>query len=843
MKASLRWMQWYGKDSQALHAPIDELVQKIGAQLGAIEEIENLGEKYQGIVVAKVVSVKDHPNADRLHVCMIDDGEAVKDVSRDENGLVQVVCGAPNVREGMFVAWLPPKSVVPETVGKEPFVLEARDLRGVVSNGMLASAKELALGTDHAGILMLNPHDAKPGDDFAKTYRLDDYIIDIENKMFTHRPDLFGELGIAREIAGILHQPFTSPEWYKTALASPIERADNRFSLPLEVSNEIPELVPRFMAVPLTIGWLGPSTAWLQTYLARVGLRPINNVVDITNYMMMLSAQPLHAYDYDKVKALSGGNKAVLTVRHPRPGEKLKLLNGKEIEPRPEAIMIATDKQLVGIGGVMGGADTEVDENTKNIILECGTFDMYSIRRTSMAHGLFTDAVTRFNKGQSPLQNDKIVGETLRLYGQLAQAKQAGDTVDDNHVGDRAYVHPPVTVTTAFINERLGLELSAEDMKRLLENVECSVAVEGDNLTVTAPFWRTDIELREDVVEEVGRLYGFDKLPLDLPLRVIDPAKKDALLELKSHVRDTLSRAGANEVLTYTFVHGNLLDKVGQDKAHAFRVSNAISPDLQYYRLSLSPSLLDLVHANAKAGYDAFALFELGKAHYRGEMDHDDPNVPNEDNHLALVLAYGDRQKPAGAPYYYVRKYLGQLLDLRAGVLLPLTEFDLSTDEWGRQFTAAYEPTRSAVIVKDEQIWGVVGEFKASVRRALKLPDFSAGFEVHMGILAEGQTAYRPLPRFPKVEQDICLKVPAATTYERVYDFVWKQIQAGKQEQTLVMLSPVDIYQRDDDKDHKQITLRLSIASYERTLTDEEVARLLDGVAAKATAELNAERV
>jgi phenylalanyl-tRNA synthetase beta chain len=397
--------------------------------------------------------------------------------------------------------------------------------------------------------------------------------------MFTHRPDCFGQLGVAREIAGISGKRFISPEWY---LKGSDFESEHTEQLPLEVHNELPELVPRFVAVALSGAHIKPLPSLLQTYLARLGIRPINNVVDITNMLMVLTGQPMHAYDYDKVKALSGGGKATLTVRYPRPGEKLKLLNGKEVEPRSEAIMIATDQKLIGVGGVMGGGETEVDKNTKNVILECATFDMYSIRRTAMTHGLFTDAVTRFNKGQSPLQNSPIVGEALRMFGEYAGAKQASNIIDDNRVGNRAWVHPPVPVTTEFINSRLGVRLSVEDMKRLLENVEFSVVVNGTNLTVTAPFWRTDVETREDVVEEIGRLHGFDKLSLELPARTIMPARKDELMELKGMVRTALSKAGANEVLTYSFVHGNLLDKVGQKRDQAFQISNAISPDLQY---------------------------------------------------------------------------------------------------------------------------------------------------------------------------------------------------------------------------------------------------------------------
>lgn len=852
MKVSLNWIKQY-IDFEL--PPVDELVERIGAQLGAVEEVENLGAKYQGVLIAKVVSCEDHPNADRLHVCRIDDGGKAQNVERDENGLVQVVCGAPNVREGLMVAWLPPGSTVPESVGHDPFVLEARELRGVVSNGMLASPKELALGDSHEGILELDA-DSTPGEDFAKTYELDDYVIDIENKMFTHRPDCFGVLGVAREIAGILGHQFTSPEWYQQTQTEALD-VDGE-PLPLEVRNELPELVPRFMAVPLGNVTIQPSPLWLQTYLLRSGVRPINNVVDITNYMMLLTGQPMHAYDYDKVKAHGGGIGCLMVVRYPKHDEEITLLNGKTIRPRDEAILIATATEPIGIGGVMGGAETEVDEHTRNIILECANFDMYSIRRTSMAHGLFTDAVTRYNKGQSPLQNDEVNARAVAMLREYAGSKVAGPVVDNNHVDEqrreRRWVHPPVPVTTEFINSRLGFDLSAQDIQKLLGNVECSVTADGDRLLVTAPFWRTDIETREDVVEEVGRLYGFDKLPLELPRRSIKPVTKDPLFELKSHVRETLSRAGANEVLTYSFVHGDLLDKVGQDKSQAFQVGNALSPDLQYYRVSLTPSLLDKIHLNIKAGYDRFALFEIGKAHVHGEHDTNEPEVPKEVNALGFVFA--SKNKTTGATYYQAQKYLENLLAKAqtwwSVSLEPLEGADLYDNPWITQMVAPFEPSRSAVL-RDKvgvvdgtkgQIWGVVGEYRASVRKTLKLPDSVAGFEIDPLLVSQKTLApYKPLPRFPKVTQDITLKVPASVAYDALHSVVWDEIMQAKPAETLPVLNPLGIYQREGDAEHKNVTFRLEIASYERTLTDAEVSKLLDVVAQAAHEKFGAERV
>jgi len=844
MKVPLVPSKFYGNYDLTMQ-DVSVLVEKIGAQLGAVEEVENFGEKYQGVIVAKVIECRKHDNSDHLNICKIDDGGKAENVERDGDGYIQVVCGAPNVREGLTVAWLPPGATVPESYGKDPFVLEARELRGAMSNGMLASPREAALGDDHDGILEIT-EDIQPGTSLVDAFDLNDHVIDIENKMFTHRPDCFGLLGVYREIAGILGQKFEGPEWYGGDKYNLNIEAE---VLPLKLANELPELVPRFMAVVMSGITVAPSPLWLQVHLLRVGIRPISNIVDITNFVMYLTGQPMHAYDYDKVRALTGGEAAELTARYPKPSEKITLLNDKTIEPRSEAIMIASGDHLIGVGGVMGGADTEVSAETKNIILECATFDMYSIRRTSMAHGLFTDAVTRFNKGQSPLQNPFILAKAIHEVRALAGGKVASQIQDLSQVEGREWVHPPVPVAVRFINERLGFTLSAHEMKTLLENVECTVAVDGDQLTVTAPFWRTDIETREDVVEEVGRLYGFDKLPLQLPTRTITPVPKDPTFEVKSAIRAGLAKAGASEVLTYSFVHGDLLKKVGQDANEAFRVANALSPDLQYYRLSLLPSLLDKVHANVKAGYDQFALFEMGKTHGKSQLNED--GLPKEFERLAFVYAANDKKlKTPGAAYYTARTYLAELLEgfgiWQQCTPIPLAEADLGAHPFFRQVVKPFDPARSAAIYDGQRILGIVGEFSVSTRKALKLPVHSAGFEFGLNLILQHETrrvAYQALPRFPKVTQDMTLRVPADLVYQKLFDFITGELHKTRPEHTVAILEPLTIYQRHDDVTHKQISFRLAIASYERTLTDTEVDAILERISSAAAEQYSAVRV
>ncbi len=849
MKVSLNLAQFYSNvDLKSI--PTNLLLKRIGAQLGAVEDVQIWGPQYEGIVVAKVVECIKHPNADKLSVCRVDDGGVVQNVERDHDGYVQVVCGAPNVREGLTVAWLPPGAIVPNTRDKDPFTLEAREIRGKVSNGMLASAHELGINDDHNGILEIDAKDVgkeltQPGTPFKDLYGLEDVVVDCENKMFTHRPDCFGNLGVARELAGISGLKFKSPEWYTTA-----PKFSNVSGLPLEVRVTAEDLVPRFMALAIKDVKVGPSPIWMQAGLARVGIRPINNIVDITNFVMHLTGQPLHAYDYDKVKARSG-SAPTLVARAASKDEKLKLLNGKTITLDPSVVVIATDKEAVGVAGVMGGADTEVDEHTKNIILECATFDMYNIRRTSMKLGLFTDAVTRFNKGQSPLQNDRILAYAAQQVREYAGGTVSGAVKDVKNLDDKIFspvtINKPVEVAASFINERLGSNLSATDMKKLLENVEISVDEDGDNLTVVAPFWRTDIELPEDVVEEVGRLHGFADLPITLPVRTTKPAPIDSMLALKDRVRDDLARAGANEVLSYSFVHGNLLNKVGQDSDQAYRLSNALSPDLQYYRLSITPSLLDKVYKNIRSGHEQLAVFEMGKVHTKTHPNDGDEQVPKEFNSLALVVSASNKQAKtfAGAAFYQAKQYVDFLL----GQFGVKATYEPITNDLNYAVAKPFEKSRSAII-KDSSmgaILGIVGEYRQSVMQALKLPVFTAGAELGLDELlavAKPQKIYQVLSRFPGVSADITFRTMNPVSYAQLTSAVEAALSQASQPHGIVAtIHATNIFRADDQQSSRNITYRIDFSHPDRTLTIDESNSLVEQVVLAIQKQALAERV
>lgn len=829
--------------------PVDELVARVNVQLGSVEKVIDLGAQYKDARIVHVVQCEPHPNADRLRVCLIDDGGAVANVPRDDKGYVQVVCGAPNVHADMWTVWLPPNSTVPASFDDaEPFVLDARKLRGVLSQGMLAAADELAIGTDHDGIVEIRERDTpkgvalQAGDSFAQVFGLDDVVLDIENKMFTHRPDCFGQLGVAREISGIFGQAFTSPDWYTVAQ----EFADGS-GLKLDVYNDIPDLVPRFMAVAVKNVVVQPSPLWLQCQLVAMGGKPINSIVDATNYIMLMTAQPTHAYDYDKLR---GGK---LGARMAREGETIALLNGKTCALGTDDIVIADSERAVALGGIMGGADTEVSSDTKNIVLECASFDMYAVRKTAMRHGVFTDALSRFNKGQSPLQNAPVLKRLMGMVGgeqasEVHDKKQFSDEFDEYFAGK--YTPANIDINSSFINQRLGLQLADSDIYTLLNNVEVHSHGPEDELgymCIQVPFWRTDIELKEDVVEEVGRLYDFGKLPRQLPQRSTKPAPKNPRRELKRQIREQLSRAGANEALTYSFVHEHILKRAEQHADQAYKLSNALSPDLQYYRLSVLPSLLDKVHANIKAGHDEFCLFEIGKGH-DARLPHNEDGLPSERTFVDAV--YAAKKACASAPYYQAQRMAVRLLSSLGAQfeLIPMaTENDDSEELGGVEFEVAapFDWRRSAWILCGKERLGIVGEFKQAVRRNFKLPEYTAGFSIDFDqLLAQprDKQTYRPLSRFPSTSRDVSLRAPRDVSYAELYHVVQAAVGESAGDIT-VTIEPRAIFQPANDHSIKTTTFRLRMTHYERTLTDADAKPIVDRVATMALAKLGAECV
>lgn len=826
MIISLNWLKKFTN----IDVSINELIELIGARLVEVENVVNLGDKYKGIVIARVIDSQKMPDSDHLSIVKLDDGGVVADIERDKDGYVQVVCGAPNMRTGITIVWLPPNTIVPSTYGTaEEFKLDSRNLRGVKSNGMVASARELDISDDHTGILEVSD-DIAPGTLFAKAYELDDYLLNIENKSLTHRPDCFGIIGFAREVSAILGNKFVTPDWLDdiSTYPSPIE---NSIKLRVDINN--PELSPRYQVVVLdSADRAAKSPLLIQTYLSRSGIRPISAIVDVTNYLMLLTGQPLHAFDYDKLMAICGGDNVGIDVRAANNGEKLELLDGKAIELSANDIVIAANGQVVALAGAMGGKSTAIDDNTTRVAIESASFNLYNLRGTQMRHGIFSEAITRFTKGQPAELTLPVIRQALQMIIELTGAKQVSDIIE-SYPGK--IIGQPLNIRVENVNDVLGTNYSIDSAKEIFERVNLIASQVGpEELAVVVPYWRSDLTIVEDFAEEIGRIVGFDNITPILPKRDFVATRPSDFDLFRMRLRNLLSKAGANETLSYSFVHGDILRKVGLNVENSYRLINSISPELQYYRQSLTSSLITLAYMNIKQGFDRFAIYEINKVHNRSDGLSDD-SVPVESN--AVALTFTDKNSHGSAPYYQAKKVLDYIL----GSLGVDGAYQLVADNSSSAF-APFEKNRSAMVVdkRSGKLIGVVGEYKKSVINSFKLPEYSSGFEINADVLFNAcknlTSHYKPQARYPKTERDICFKVSKDVQYSQIIDAVKS---APIQSNIEISVEPTDIYQA-KGSDTKNVTIHVNITALDHTLNGVEVADIIKNISSLVIAATNA---
>lgn len=784
----------------------EDLIELIGSRLVEVEEVIDLAKKYQGIMAVKVVSAEKIEGT-HLTLCQIDAGAQTERFAKAGLKTVQVVCGAPNVHQGMLAVWLAPGVIVPETFGHENFKLGARKLRGYESNGMLAALDELDLGSDHEGIVELNPREINPGDDFAKIYGLDDLILDVENKSLTHRPDCFGLIGFAREVAGILGIKFAEPRLG-------MGKFENLKSAILNVDIRDSELCPRYTGAVINVTALKTKKYFDQevAFLAKAGMRSIDPIVDLTNIIMLQTGQPLHAFDYDKLIRVGDSDTAQIIVRAARDGEELQLLDGKIIKCIPEDILITSNDRPIALAGAMGGKNTEVDASTRRIVLESATFSLYHLRKTQMAHGIFSEAITRFTKGQPAACCLNVLKEAIsQLGGQV-------EVVTDAYPGK---IQPNViTLTIEHVNKLLGTAYTTEQIQGTLENVGFGVQCADDyNLTVTAPEWRTDIHIKEDIIEEVGRLLGYDNIQLDLPVRKFREGQIDRMLKLKREIRDILSdKLDAHEVLTYSFVSKKLLEKVGEESADSYEIVNSISPELQCFRQQIVPSLLDKIRENVKAGHKDFVIYEMNQVTSR-HAGLDKEKVPLMSTDLGIVCL-GD--------FYHLKALTLELVkhDLR----LDLSYRKLAMNSETARTYPYLEPKRSVEIYCNDRLVGAFGEVKKRVLTELKIDKVISALEMNLEQIVDAPRVIEKtflISKFPSVERDLTFKVSADALFGRIENALNESL---KREQLIYTVTPVSIYQSDPNDLTKNISFRIKFSNPERTLDSEEISAIIEKI-------------
>lgn len=789
-----------------------ELIELIGSRLVEIEEVIDLAPKYKGAYIAKVVKC-DPIEGTHLNLCQIDAGAVTAEFSDGET--VQVVCGAPNVHSGMLAVWLTPGAIVPSTYGHENFRLGKRKLQGYESNGMLAGADELDFDNEHKAIAEIDPKIARPGDSLADIFALDDLILDVENKSLTHRPDCFGLIGFAREIAGILGIKFNEP-----AVFEDLEAKLPPSTLDLQVKIEGDDLCPRYSCAVFDLTRHEPSKYLTReaVFLAKAGMRAIDPMVDLTNIIMLETGQPLHAFDYDKLFTVGGAKTPTIVVRAAKDGESLQLLDGKTIACTPDDILITSNNVPVALAGAMGGKNTEIDASTTRVVLESATFSLYHLRKTQMAHGIFSEAITRFTKGQPAAMTLPVLSETIQRLGvePLTMVDEYPGKVKSN----------TIKLTDSQINSLLGTGYDVETISQTLENVGFEVEEAGDVLAVTSPLWRTDIHIAEDIIEEVGRLLGFDNIPLALPKKPFSGTESSPLWQLKQELRGILSdRLAMHELLTYSFISRDLLEKVGQDPDDSYEIVNSISPELQCFRQQIVPSLLDKVRENIKSGHKDFTLYEINQVSLKSSGLTDE-GTPVLKNHLGIVS-------------------LNDFYELKARILALFKSLKLNIEYRAITSETAnhdpyLEPKRSAEILVGDTKIGAFGEIKAVVLRRFKLEPVISACEINLDKIAQlprDRATDFKISRFPFVERDLTLKVSTVAQFGRFDQAIFTMLSA---ENLIAEVAPVSVYQADPAT--KNISFHLRFSSPERTLDQDQISAIMEKVTVAIT-QLGAEIV
>jgi phenylalanyl-tRNA synthetase beta chain len=743
--------------------------------------------------VGRVLSAERHPDADRLTVCTVDVGTGEERT---------IVCGAPNVAAGQIVAVAEPGAVMPDGTR-----LKRAKLRGVESDGMILAEDEVAIGPDHDGIMVLDDGIA-PGTPLADVLPIASDVLELE--VTPNRPDCLAVYGVAREVHAATGAPLSPPPW-----ASDPAGPGDVPGVTIEVQD--PDLCPRFTARLYEDVEIGPSPEWLKARLTAAGMRPINNVVDITNFVMLASGQPMHAFDFDLV---AGGR---LVVRRALDGETLTTLDDVERTFTSDMCIICDDDGPTSIAGIMGGERSEVRPETTRVLMEAANWNGPNIQRTSTRLGLRSEASTRFEKQLQPEQ--AIDGQALAaiLMGELTGARLAGGTVDVGGPG-------PEPATIRLRDERmarvLGTAIPREDAADILRRLEFGVAEAGDGLDVTVPYFRRgDVTREVDLIEEVARLWGLEKIPTTLPSRrgatgVLTPAQR-----LRRRAEDTLAGIGLSEALGWSFAAPDLVDRLRlppDDPRHAaVRLRNPMSEDQSVLRTMLLGSLLDVARRNQARGRQDVRLFEIG-AVYLDRPRSGEPTaaeqrsepLPEERRHVGALLTGAMRPPswregdPPRADFFAVKAVLAAVLDtLRA--------------PWSVE--AAREPFlhpgRSARVLIDGEAAGWLGEVHPAIARAWDL-DGAAGFEIDLEPIERAAVhvpRYADVTSYPAVLQDRAwwfpLDVPAA------------EVLATVREAGGPLLRRVEVFDVYPAEGRVSLAVRLEFRAEDRTLTDEEVAQ------------------
>lgn len=780
MRVPLSWLAEYVD----IVLPVEELAQRLTDAGLEVADIVKGGE-WQNVFVGQVMELRPHPNADRLTLATVELG----------GERWTVVCGAPNVAVGQKVPFAKEGATLIDPRTGQPTTLRRAVIRGVESAGMICSERELGISDDHSGIMVLPP-DAPVGVPLSRY--LGETVLEFEIR--PNRPDALSILGIAREVAALTGQSVREPPLDYPEAGPPVQGRAT-------VQIAAPDLCPRYVAALVEGVSIGPSPEWMQRRLTAAGLRPINNVVDITNYVMLEMGQPLHAFDFHK---LVGGR---IEVRRARQGERLLLLDGTEARLTPEMLVIADEERPVAIAGVMGGANSEVDESTAVVLLESANFHGPSVRRTAQSLKLRTEASHRFEKGLSRFLPLPAARRALRLMAELCGGSVAQGVID-LFPGKQKEVR--VTVSRQRLARVLGIDLHPSQVRQTLGALGFSTRwTPPDTYVVRVPYWRTDIRIADDVAEELARISGYDRLPVRPLSGPIPPPEPSPLRELRERVRDALAAIGLQEVINYPLSDYDTLASVLSEeelRAHPpLRLANPMSRELEYLRTTLRAGLLRTLARNQRVRPSAVSLYEVGRVFLSRPDD-----LPREVEMAAIIMA-GPKPGRWGQPSeeaidFFDAKACLESLFLRLG----LTADFLPGEH------PAFLPGRLAVVQVAGQSAGLLGQLHPRL-----VSRFEANGEVYYGELdleallprVPALRRYRPVSRFPPVREDLAVVVDEGVPAARARAIIEGVPLVARAELFDVYTGPPV------PPGKKSLAFALSFQALDHTPTDDEVAR------------------
>ena len=783
MKVPMKWLKEYVD----INMPAEEYGSRMVMTGTGVEGIEKTGAQFDKVVVGYVVSCVDHPNSDHLHICMVDVGEEEP---------IQIICGAPNVHAGMRVAAALDGAHLPG--GK----IKKGKMRGEVSCGMLCSGPELDVpaglypNIGDAGIIEIF-EDVKPGTDVKEVFGLGDDIVDFE--ILANRPDCLSVWGLARESSAVLEEHFVMPE------IAVEENGQGTFDDYAKVEVLDDEACPRYCARVITDVKIGPSPKWMREYLYGAGVRPINNIVDITNFVMLETGHPMHAFDLSKVKDQH------IIVRRARPGEHLVTLDGKEHVLDETMLVIADNENATGLAGIMGGEESEIVNDTASVLFECAAFERANNRVTARKLGVRTEASGRFEKGVCPATAMEALERACMLVNMLECGKVVPGAYDH-------YPHPAepheIDVSVKRICRRIGVDVPGETMEDILNRLYIDTTLVGeDTLHCEFPAFRQDMENEADVSEEVLRMYGYEHIPSTLMNAVTMPGFRDARTAFADRTKAALVGMGLFEILNYSFISPKWIEKLNlaadDPRRNTVTLRNPLGEDTSVMRTTLAPSMLNTVAGNMNRGNMEGRLFELSRVFVPAEKAGD---LPTEKTALCIG-AFGE-----DVDFYTVKNIVVWLL-AKFGVTAQI-------EAAGNNY---YHPGRKAVLSVDGVKLATLGEVHPDVAEAFEIGRRVYLAEVDLDALMPLEKDFygiKPLPKFPAVSRDIAVVVDEAVGAGTMMDAI--RAAAAR---TLEEVKLFDIYRGDKlGQGKKSVAYAMTFRAPDRTLTDEEITATMDKI-------------